>query len=489
VAKKLINRNILLSIGGHGMSVKLEKPEKNVVVLEIEVDKEVFKDALRKSYNKNKHRFNVPGFRKGKAPMEAIKRLYGEGVFYEDALDIVIPDAYEKAVKETNIEPVESPKINFDEIPEDGNFIFTARVTVKPEVHITQYKGVDAEKVVYKVEDKDIERELDRVVKRCARKVTVEGRPVQDQDTVDNDYEGFIDGVAFEGGKAEGYSLVIGSKTFIPGFEDQIIGKNAGDEFEVNVKFPEDYHNKDVAGKDAVFKVKLNSISTLEYPEVDDEFAKDVSEFDTLEEYKADIRKNLEKQAEARTKSEVENNVIEAVLKNTEIDVPEVMVENAVDNYVEDYERNIQQQYPGTGLNLEKILSFQGMTLADFRNHQKEHALREIKVNLMLEKIVELENITVGDDKVEEELKKYAEQYKIELEKLKENMRPENIEYIRNQLKMPAAVELLVNSANLTVVEKPFYEEHHHDHDHDHCDDDTCDCGHDHDEEHEEGKE
>lgn len=464
------------------MSVKLEKPEKNTVVLEIEVDNEFFVEALEKAYNKNKRKFDIPGFRKGKAPMKAIERMYGESIFYEDAVDMILPEKYEEAVEETKIQPVTRPEIDIKEIGRDKNFVFTAKVTVKPDVIVGDYKNIEVEKVVFQVEDKDVDKEIDSIVKRNSRKVTVEDRPVQDQDTCDIDYEGFIDGVPFEGGKAEGHNLIIGSGSFIPGFEEQLIGKNTGDEFEISVKFPEEYHNNDVAGKDAVFKVKINSISVTEYPEVDDEFAKDISEFDTLEEYKADVRKKLQEQAEERSKIMLENSVIEAVLKNTEIDVPEVMIQNQINQYLEEFDRQIQYQYQG--LTLDRYMSMIGTSKEDFAIQYRDQALREIKTTLLLEKIVELENIIIEDTKLDEYLEKTAKRYNTTLEDFKNLMKPQDFDYFREQYARPAAADLLVSYAKVTEVVKPYMEEHNHDHDHE-CDHEGCDHDHDHDHDHE----
>jgi len=439
------------------MSVKLERPEKNIVVLEIEVENEVFKDGMRRSYNKNRGRFNVPGFRKGKAPQAMIERMYGEEVLYEDAINFIIPDKYDQAVLETKIEPVERPKIDIKEVGRDKNFVFTATVTVKPEVFITEYKGVEAEKIIFKIEDKDVQSEIDTVVKRNSRKVTVEGRAVQDKDTVNIDYEGFVDGVPFQGGKAEGHDLVIGSGSFIPGFEEQLIGKNTGDETEINVTFPEEYHSEEVAGKEAVFKVKINQITTTEYPELDDEFAKDVSEFDTLEEYKADIMKKLQKQADSMSKNGTEDNVIKEVLKNTEIDVPDVMIQHTIDRYVNEMTMRLQYQFQG--LTMEKYLEYMGRTMEEFREESKERAINELKTSLMLEKIVELENIKTDDQRLDEELKKTAEAYGQDLETFKQRLRDDDIEYYRAEISKQIAVEFLTENAKLTEVERKFRED------------------------------
>ncbi len=439
------------------MSVKLERPEKNIVVLEIEVENEVFKDGMRRSYNKNRGRFNVPGFRKGKAPQAMIERMYGEEVLYEDAINFIIPDKYDQAVLETKIEPVERPKIDIKEVGRDKNFVFTATVTVKPEVFITEYKGVEAEKIIFKIEDKDVQSEIDTVVKRNSRKVTVEGRAVQDKDTVNIDYEGFVDGVPFQGGKAEGHDLVIGSGSFIPGFEEQLIGKNTGDETEINVTFPEEYHSEEVAGKEAVFKVKINQITTTEYPELDDEFAKDVSEFDTLEEYKADIMKKLQKQADSMSKNGTEDNVIKEVLKNTEIDVPDVMIQHTIDRYVNEMAMRLQYQFQG--LTMEKYLEYMGRTMEEFREESKERAINELKTSLMLEKIVELENIKTDDQRLDEELKKTAEAYGQDLETFKQRLRDDDIEYYRAEISKQIAVEFLTENAKLTEVERKFRED------------------------------
>lgn len=424
------------------MSVKLENIEENVVKLTIEVDKEEFEKALEKSYIKNVKNITVPGFRKGKAPRKYIEKTYGEGIFYEDAIDFCLPEAYEKAVKEANIIPVSRPEVDIEKISREEGLVFTAKVTVKPEVTVEKYKGLEIEKVEYTVTDKDVEDEILRKREQTARLVSVEDRPIEKGDIAVIDFEGFIDGTAFPGGKGENYSLEIGSETFIPGFEEQLIGKSKGEEVVVNVTFPEDYHAEDLKGKDAVFKVKVHEIKKKELPEADDEFAKDVSEFDTLEELKADIRKKLEKNAENRTKVEIENRVFDKLIENVKVNLPDCMVEDQVDRMVHETEHRLQSQ----GLTLEQYLSYIGMDMEAFRSQFKERARRDVLISLALEKIVEMENIEVTEEDLEKEYEKIAQEYNLEVDKVREIISG-NVESLKAELKTTKAIELLTSTA------------------------------------------
>ncbi|RKD21599.1 trigger factor [Caminicella sporogenes DSM 14501] len=427
------------------MNSKILKKENNRVTLEIKVSAEDFEKAIQESYMKNRKRFNIPGFRKGKAPRKIIEMQYGEGIFYEDAINIVLPKEYDKAIKQHNLEPVDRPDVDIEEIKKGEDLIFTATVTVKPEVNLGEYKGIEVEKIEYNVTDEDVEKELERMRDLNARLVNVEDRPVQKNDTVIIDYKGFVDGVQFEGGTAENQSLVIGSGKFIPGFEEQLIGANRGDEIEVKVKFPEEYHADKLAGKDAVFKVTIKEIKFKELPDLDDEFAKDVSEFDTLEELKADIRKRLEENAQKRAERELREKVLDKVVENAQIDIPEVMVETEIDNMLTDFDFQLRYQ----GLDLEKYLQFTNTKIEDLRNQMKDDAYNRVKTSLVLEAIKEKENIEVTDEDVEKEIEKIAEQNKVSVEKMKETFRDGNYGYIRNTIKVRKTIDFLVENAKI----------------------------------------
>lgn len=427
------------------MNVKVQDVEKNVVQLEIEVDAAKFEEGMQKSFAKNAKRFNIPGFRKGKAPRSIVERYYGEEVLYEDAINFVCPEAYDKAIKENDIHPVDSPEIDIKQIGGGQNLIFTAKVTVKPEVELGEYKGVEVEKAEANVTDEDVEKELKAVQEKNARLVTVEDRPIQDGDIVNINFEGFIDGEAFEGGKAENYELEIGSGQFIEGFEEQLKGANVGDEVEVNVTFPEDYGQNELAGKPALFKVKVNSIKVKELPELDDEFAKDVSEFDTLQEYKEDLKKKLVERAERQAKQQTEDNVISKVVENAKIDLPQVMIDKQIDRMVYDFEMRLRYQ----GLDLQKYLEMMGMGLDEFRGQFAQRAEKEVRTQLVLEKVSKVEEIDVSEEETNEEIKKMAENYKQDAEELKKNLREEDIEYIKGNLIIRKTVDFLVENAKL----------------------------------------
>jgi trigger factor len=420
------------------------KIDTNQYELEVSVDQEKFEAAVEQAFRKNVRKINVPGFRKGKAPRSIVEKMYGEGVFYEDAINILYPDAYQDAVKEAGIEPVDKADVEIVSVGKDG-FTFKAKVTVRPEVEVGEYKGLKAEKVVETVTDEEVESELKRVQERNARIITVEGRPAQKGDTAVIDFEGFVDGTAFEGGKAEGHSLELGSGQFIPGFEDQIVGHNPGDEFDVNVKFPEDYGAKELAGKDATFKVKLSEIKNKELTPLDDEFAKDVSEFDTLELYKADIRKKLQETKDHKAKDDVENKLIDEVIAGLKAEIPEVMFERSVDSMVNDFDYRLQMQ----GLNLQSYLQYTGMELSSFRKTFREQAERQVKIRLALEKIAEIEKFEVNDEEIEAEYKKAAEQYGVELEKVKNLL---NADDVRKDILSNKAVDLIHSTAVVTEV-------------------------------------
>ena len=429
------------------MNSKVEKLETNKVKLEIEVDAARFEEGMQKSYFKNVKRFNVPGFRKGKAPRQIIENYYGEGVFYEDAINEVCPEAYDAAIDEHNLEPVDRPEIDILQIGGGENLIFTATVTVKPEVELGDYKGIEVNKVEYNVTDEDVERELTTAQDRVARWVAVEDRPVKEHDRVTIDFAGFIDGKQFPGGSAENQSLEIGSGHFIPGFEEQIVGMNIGEEKEIQVTFPEEYHVEDLQGKAATFKVKLHEIKEKEVPDLDDEFAKDVSEFDTLEEYKADIRKKLEENAANRAKVEMEDQLIKKVVENASVEIPDVMVERQIDNLIRDFEFRLMYQ----GLSLDKYLEYTGTSKEGFRAQYRDEAYNRVKTQLVLEKISKVENIVAEEEDINKEISRMAEQYKKEVEEFRSTLREEDIDYISDGIVLQKTIDFL--AANQVIVD------------------------------------
>lgn len=395
--------------------ISASKTGTNQHELKVSVGREEFQAAVNKAYRKNVKKINVPGFRKGKAPQHIIEKLYGEGVFYEDAVNSLYPDAYAAAVEEAGLEPVDRPEIEVEEVGADG-FTFKAVVTVRPEVTLGKYKGLTAEKEEPVVTDAMVEAEIDRLKERNARLITVEGRAAENGDQTVIDFEGFIDGKAFEGGKGEKFNLTLGSGQFIPGFEDQIVGKNAGEEFDVNVTFPEDYQAEELAGKAAVFKCKLHELKTKEYPEIDDEFAKDVSDFDTLTELREDFRKKLTEAAEKRAQEEFENRLIDQITEGMEAEIPPCMIENKMEDLVKDFDYRLQSQ----GLNLEAYLKYTGTGLDAFKQNFAPQAERQVKIRLALEKIVEVEGLSASDEEVEAEYSKMAENYSLEVDKIKQ---------------------------------------------------------------------
>lgn len=425
------------------MLVKVENAEKNVIQLEIEVDAAQFDEGLQKAFVKNAGKFNIPGFRKGKAPRYIVEKFYGEQVLYEDAINVVCPDAYDKAVEENDIHPVDKPEIDIKQIGKGQNLIFTAKVTIKPEVELGQYQDVEVNKADAMVTADDVDKELEKTAEKNARLITVEDRAVQSGDTAVIDFEGFVDGNPFEGGKGEDYNLVIGSASFIPGFEEQLIGKEAGADVEVNVTFPEDYGKAELAGKPTLFKVKIKEIKLKELPSLDDEFAKDVSEFDTLEEYKNDLRQKLVEKAEHKAEHENEDNVVEKVVENAQVDIPAVMVEKRVEDLVYDFSMRLRYQ----GLELNKYLEIMGMDAATFRAQFAKRAEGEVKTQLVLEKVGKVENIEVSAEELDEELKKLAENYKQSEEDFKKQLKLDDIEYIKGNLIARKTVDFLVGKA------------------------------------------
>lgn len=428
------------------MSMQVEKLEKNMAKLTIEVDAAKVNDAIKKAYDKNKGKMSVPGFRKGKVPQAMIEKMYGPEVFYEDAANFLIPDAYAEEVEAAeDLEVVSQPKIDVVQMEKGKNFIFTAEVALKPPVDLGKYKGVKIEKIDTEVTDEDIDKEIKREQEANARTITVEDRPVKDGDTAVIDFEGFIGDKAFEGGKGENYPLVIGSGSFIPGFEEQLIGKNTGDDVDVKVTFPEDYKAKDLAGKEALFKVKINEIKEKELPELDDEFASEVSEFDTMAEYREDVKKNLAEKKEKEAKDKKEDAVIEAIIKDSKMDIPEAMVETQARTMVNDYARRLQSQ----GLSLEQYFMFTGLDMDKFTDQMKEGARKRIESRLILEAVVKAENFEVTDEEYEKELERIAGESKMEVDKLKEYIGDDEYgkKQIIDDLKIQKAVDFVVDNA------------------------------------------
>lgn len=412
----------------------------NKFELEIQVPAEDFEKACEQVYKRKGKRIEVPGFRKGHAPRKTIEKLYGEGIFFEDAVNDVYPGALQSAVEEAGLEIVCRPEVEVTEVSKEKGVTFKATCTVKPEVTVKDYKGIKASKDVEEVTDVDIIAEIDRRRERNARTVDVEGRAVENGDIVNIDFEGFLDGVPFDGGKGENFSLTIGSGQFIPGFEEQIIGHNIGDEFDVNVTFPENYHAEELKGKPTIFKVKLHSISTKELPEADDEFAKDVSEFDTLDELKADIRKHLEEANEKKAADAFENKLIDTVIENMEGEIPQEMYEVRIDEMIRDFEYRLQSQ----GLNLDMYLQYSGLDRDSFRKTFEAQAQRQVKVRLALEKIVEVEGIAPTDEEVEAEYARLADAYKMDVEKLKPVISAEDV---KKDVAVNKAIDLIKDSA------------------------------------------
>ena len=379
------------------MKAELVKKEGNKVTLKITVDNNKFEEAVNKAYNKTKGKYNIPGFRKGKAPKVVIETQYGKGVFYNDAIDMLFPEVYPEAIKELNIDPIDRPDLDIEEISKDNGLVMVVNVEVKPEFELGTYKGIEISKVDNTVSEEDVEARLNEMVNRNARLTSVEDKALENGDTAVIDFEGFENGVAFEGGKGENYNLVIGSNTFIPGFEDQLVGKKAGEEVEVNVTFPETYHAENLAGKPVVFNVKVNDVKVKEVPALDDEFAKDTTEFETLAELRADVKAKLEEQAKNAADAEMRNALVEKVSANTEVEVPEAMVQHQIDNML--MELNYQLQYQG--LNLEQLLQMTGRGLDELREERRADAERLVKSSLVLEAIAEKENVEANDADVD----------------------------------------------------------------------------------------
>lgn len=427
------------------MSVQVEKLEKNMAKLTVEVSAEDFKAAIKKAYNKTKNRFAIPGFRKGKASQAVIEKMYGEAVFYEDAADEAINSTYAEAMKESGLDIVSRPEVTVEQIGKDQAFIYSALVAVKPEVTLGEYKGVEVEKADAAVTAEDVEAELKRVQEQNARLLTVEDRPVADGDQTVIDFEGFVDGKGFEGGKAEDYPLTIGSHSFIDTFEEQLIGKNIGEECEVNVTFPTEYHAAELAGKPAMFKVTVKEIKVKEFPALDDEFASEVSEFDTLDEYKQDIEKKLQERKEKAAASQNEDRVVAKVVENASMEIPEKMIDAQVDNMLRETAQRMQSQ----GLSMDLYMKYTGMTADQMKDQMRPEAVKRIQTRLVLEAVVKAENIETSEEKLDEEIAKMAEAYKMEADKLKSYMTDSDKDQMKQDLAVQAAVDLLVSEAKL----------------------------------------
>ncbi len=424
--------------------VKAEKIENSQFELHISVDKATFDEAVNKAYQKDGKKMSVPGFRKGKAPRSIIEKMYGKGVFYETAINDIIPGAYEDAVKEAGIEPVAQPEFDIVSLDDNG-LVLSAKVYVKPEVAIADYLGLAVTRTVTPVDDAEVEREIEMVRERNSRETEVLGRAAETGDTAVIDYEGFCDGVAFEGGKGEDYALKLGSNTFIPGFEDQIVGKKIDEEFDVNVTFPTEYHSADLAGKEAVFKCKLHALTRVELPELDDDFAKDVSEFDTMAEYRADLKAKIEKRHQDSANTAVDEKLVDALIEKLEADIPAPMFEAETENFLRDYDNRLRM----SGLDLSTYFKYTGMTLESMREQFRPQAERQVKARLALEKIVELEKLEVTEEDIDGEYQNIANAYNMPVEQVKESV---PADAIAGDMRVKKAMDLVREKAVITDV-------------------------------------
>lgn len=427
------------------MKVKVEniKDKANEVKLEFTVEAQKFEEAIQDVYKKNAKYFNIPGFRKGKAPFKMVEKAYGIQIFYEDAFNEIAGEAYVKGLEDNKIEAVSKPEIDIKQIEAGKDLIFTAVVQTKPEVTLGNYKGIELKKVEYNVTDKDVEHELEHIAEHNARLVAVEDRPVEKGDTVVIDFEGFVDGKAFEGGKAENHELEIGSDKFIPGFEDQIVGMKIDEDRDIKVTFPEEYPAKELEGKEATFKIKLHEIKKKELPEINDEFAKDASEFDTLEDWKKSIREKQEKANESKAKFEMEDAAIETVCKNAKVDIPSGMIETQLDNMEKDISSRLNYQ----GMNLDQYLQMIGKTKKEFRDENKEQAEKQVKTSLVLEAIMKDAKVEVTEEEIDAKIKEMAEMYGQKEEEVKQN--PELRKYVEESLKSEKTIHYIVDNAKI----------------------------------------
>ncbi len=425
------------------MSLQVEKMEKNMAKLTIEVSAEELDKAMQNAYLKARGKISIPGFRKGKAPRKMIEQMYGKGIFLEDAANALIPEHYSKALEECDLEIVSQPEIDVTQAEPGKAFIFTAEVAVKPEVTLGEYKGVEVPKSETEVTDEDIDAEIKKEQEKNSRTVTVEDRGAENGDITTIDFEGFVDGVAFEGGKGTDYPLTLGSGSFIPGFEDQLVGAKAGDHVEVNVTFPEEYQAAELAGKAAVFQCDVKKVETKELPELDDDFAQDVSEFDTLAEYREDVKKNLTEKKEKEARAAKENAAVDKAIENAEMEIPDAMINTQVRQMMNDFASRMQSQ----GLTMEQYFQFTGMIAEKMQEEMKPQALKRIQTRLVLEKIAETENIEVSEEEVNEEISKMAEMYKMEADKLKELLGDRELEQMKKDMAVQKAVTLVADEA------------------------------------------
>ena len=425
------------------MSLKVENLEHNMAKLTIEVSAEEFEEAIKHAYVKNKNKINIHGFRKGKAPQAMIEKMYGAGIFYEDAANELIPKAYDAEIENCDLDLVSQPKIDVVQIEKGKPFIFTAEVAVKPEVTLGAYEGVEVPKTEINVTDEEVDAEVDKEREKNSRTIAVEDRGIENGDMIKLDFDGSVDGVAFDGGKAENYTLTIGSGSFIPGFEDQLIGTKIGEDKDVTVTFPEDYHEKSLAGKEAVFKCKVNAITVKELPDADDEFASEVSEFETLAEYKEDIKKKLTEKKEKEARAKKEAQAVEKAVENATMEIPDAMIDTQVQSMMEDFARRMQSQ----GLSLEQYFQFTGMDAKKMHDQMKPEALKRIQNSLVLEAVAKAENIEISDEKVDEEIAKMAEAYKMEVEKLKDLIGESEKDQMKKDLAVQAAADLIADAA------------------------------------------
>ncbi len=426
------------------MGIKIEKTDNtNELKLEFIIEAEKFENAMKDVYKKNAKYFTIPGFRRGKAPYNIVEKQYGKEIFYEDAFNEVVPPVYDEEIKKNNIEAVSRPDINITQMEKGKDLIFTAVVQIKPEIELGKYKGIEIKKIEYNVSDKDIEDELNKMAEKNSRLVSVEDRAVKKDDIAVIDFEGFVDDKPFDGGKAENYELTIGSNTFIPGFEDQIIGMKIDEEKEISVKFPDEYFSKDLSGKDAKFKVKLHEIKVKELPKIDDEFAKDVSEFETLSELKNNIKEKFEKNNEQKQKSETEDEAIKAVCDNVNVEIPSGMVETEIDRMLEDMEGRLRYQ----GIGLDQYLQIIGKTKTDMRKEYEETAKESVKSRLVLEKIAETEKIEAEEKQIKDKLDEFAKAYNKTEEELRENK--ELVDFVEKNLKLENTIKFIVDNAKI----------------------------------------
>ncbi len=457
------------------VSVTKETLENKKVKLEIKVDPEIFEKGMQASYQKNRKNIIIPGFRKGKVPRKVLENYYGEAVLYEDAIKEIFPSVYDEAVKESGIEPVDRPDIDIVQIGEGQDLILSAEVDVKPDVNLGEYKGIKIKKIEAVITDHDVEHQLEHTQQENARWITIEDRGVKNGDMVILDYAGSVDGDAFAGGTAEQQTLEIGSGSFIPGFEEQLEGMNLEEERDINVSFPEKYHSEELRGKDAVFHVKIHEIKEKELPEIDDDFAKDVSEFSTLDEYKADIKSKLQESAKQNAKNLMENQLLDKICTNAEVYIPDVMLETEINNIIQDLEMSLRYNR----MDLQSYLQMYNTSMEDLRAQYKESAYNRVKMRLVLEAVTKAENITVNDEDREEEYQKLAEQYKQEVDEIKKSFSA-NEAYMDNSVLVQKTIDMLMDSAVLIESSAENNDNNDHDHNHDHDHDEHNNDQHDH---------